>query len=123
MTSEDARAMDMLKGTVADNTLNDCISRQAVLVSIKNLYPDMPVVDIMGSRRKWLDKYAPYFECENAIERLPSVNPQQKIGHWIKTGYIDKVTCSICNRKMWNYWEVNDFDYCPNCGAKMEGTE
>ena len=46
--------------------------------------------------------------------------PQEpKTGHWIKTGYIDKVTCSICKRKMWNFWEVNDFNYCPNCGAKM----
>ena len=55
----------------------DAISRQAALVSIKNLYPDMPVVDIMNARRKWLEKYAPYFECENAIEQLPSVNPQE----------------------------------------------
>ena len=54
----------------------DLISRQAALVSIKNLYPDMPVIDIMSSRRKWLEKYAPYFECENAIEQLPPVNSQ-----------------------------------------------
>lgn len=26
----------------------DCVSRQAVLASIKNLYPDMPILDIMG---------------------------------------------------------------------------
>ena len=55
----------------------DC--RQAVLASIKNLYPDMPVVDIFGARRKWLEKYAPYFECENAVEQLPPVTPQPKI--------------------------------------------
>ena len=67
----------------------DAISRQAVLVSIKNLYPDMPIVDIFGARRKWLEKYAPYFECENAVEQLPSVKPQeQKTGHWI---HIDDV--------------------------------
>lgn len=68
----------------------------------------------------------------DCLRRLPSVNPlskdyntiyytpQPKTGHWIKTGYIDKVMCSICNRKMWNFWEVNDFNYCPSCGAKME---
>jgi hypothetical protein len=54
------------------------ISRQTVLESIKNLYPDMPIMDIMGARRKWLKKYAPYFECENAVEQLPSVTPMQK---------------------------------------------
>lgn len=57
----------------------DAISRQAVLASIKNLYPDMPIVDIFGARRKWLEKYAPYFECENAVEQLPPVRPQQEI--------------------------------------------
>jgi len=56
----------------------DCISRQAVLESIKNLYPDMPVIDIMDARRKWLKKYAPYFECENAVKHLPSVTPKQE---------------------------------------------
>lgn len=55
----------------------DLISRVDALASIKNLYPDMPIVDILGARRKWLEKYAPYFECENAIERLPSVKPQE----------------------------------------------
>ena len=52
------------------------------------------------------------------IDSIPPVNTT-KTGHWIKTGYIDKVTCSNCNRKMWNFWEVNDFDHCPDCGARM----
>ena len=53
----------------------DTISRKTALESIRNLYPDIPVMDIMGARRKWLEKYAPYFECENVIEHLPPVNP------------------------------------------------
>lgn len=69
---------------VNSNNALDTISRQAVLESIKNLYPDMPIVDIMGARRKWLDKYAPYFECENAVEHLPPVNPQPKTGQFAK---------------------------------------
>lgn len=69
---------------------DDLISRQAALVSIKNLYPDMPVVDIFSARRKWLEKYAPYFECENAIEQLPSVNPQEP-----KTDVLDKIRAEI----------------------------
>ena len=58
----------------------DAVSRQAALVSIKNLYPDMPIVNIMGARQKWLEKYAPYFECENVIEHLPPVTPKKMEG-------------------------------------------
>ena len=91
----------------------DAISRQAALASIKNLYPDMPVVDIFNARRKWLEKYAPYFECENAVEQLPPVNPQQKTGHWLYYGRLLK--CSNCG-----YIHDDILDDCPNCRAKMD---
>jgi hypothetical protein len=112
----------------------DAISRQAVLESIKNLYPDMPVMDIMGARRKWLEKYAPYFECENAVEHLPSVTPKQRMGHWIehengfwscvnkngeRDGWIPDYECSECGSRAWKH----KTNYCPNCGAKMESEE
>lgn len=61
----------------------------------------------------------------DAIEDLPSVNPQQKTGFWC--GY-DKNDITL-----WNWWDINTcsicgnggkhynkFRYCPNCGAKME---
>ena len=97
--------------------IGELVSRQAALESIRNLYPDMPIVDIMSARRKWLDKYAPYFECENAIEQLPSINPQApKTGHWIETDSDDSYwyMCSECHRRT-----DEKSDYCPSCGAKM----
>ena len=100
----------------------EAISRQAALASIKNLYPDMPIVDIMGARRKWLEKYAPYFECENAIEQLPSVSSQKpKTGHWIakRIGIIDReLYCDQCGEEA-----LADYPSrcCSNCGAKMIG--
>lgn len=93
-------------------TRDDAISRQAVLESIKNLYPDMPVMDIMGARRKWLEKYAPYFECENAVEHLPPVNPRPKTGYWIQEPYGFK--CSKC-LIIHSHTSI----FCPSCGAKM----
>ena len=88
--------LDNLIGMVEDNQYNDydfalkkgieslrkepcedAISRRAVLAGIKNLYPDMPIVNIMDARRKWLEKYAPYFECEKVVEHLPSVTPSE----------------------------------------------
>ena len=48
----------------------DCISREQALVAIRNLYPGMPRVDFNGSLRKWVDKYRPYIECDDAIKQL-----------------------------------------------------
>ena len=81
----------------------DLISRQAVLESIKNLYPNMPVMDIFGARLKWLEKYAPYLECENAVEHLPSITLQERTGHWIKItkgALREKYICSECGRQI-----------------------
>ncbi len=86
----------------------DCISRKAAL-------------DITWHDPSYSDPLNVLTEVRDKIRELPSLTPQEpKTGHWRKTGYIDKVMCSICNRKIWNFWEANDFDYCPNCGAKME---
>lgn len=54
----------------------DCISRADAIAAIKNLYPDMPVMDIMNARRKWQKKYSQYIECEKEIEKLSSVQPK-----------------------------------------------
>ena len=48
-----------------------------------------------------------------------------KHGRWVQIGYdkaLDRITCSCCE----DYWNIEDnqtqyFNYCPNCGAKMDG--
>ena len=63
-------------------------------------------------------------------EKLPSVMPQQKTGKWIKPEpeesilfgghtYIPPMKCSVCGRTALD----EPWNFCPNCGAKMEGTE
>lgn len=52
------------------------------------------------------------------IKTLPPVNPQPKIGHWIN-GDCKGGNCSICGEYYAFYPESGDFNYCPNCGAKM----
>lgn len=43
-------------------------------------------------------------------------------GRWIED--LDEMECSVCKRQ-WNYCDndTNTFNYCPNCGAKMDGVE
>ena len=66
--------------------MDDIISRQAAMCdlisgsdaicAILDLYPDRPVIDFCGARRKWAEKYKPYIEAEKAIRRLPSAQPE-----------------------------------------------
>ena len=58
-----------------------------------------------------------------AEKGMPSIQP--KTGHWKKTGFIDKVICDVCNKRVWDTFTdgVLNFQYCPNCGAKMLPTD
>lgn len=51
----------------------DCISRQAVISKMRNLYPDIPFVNFNNARLKWLRKYKPYLDCEEVVKSMPSV--------------------------------------------------
>lgn len=49
-----------------------------------------------------------------SIDKLPSVTPQQKVGHWIDTGSGQK--CSKCHEIQYGY--DNHRLYCANCGSR-----
>ena len=54
---------------------------------------------------------------EMAIEALKQ--PEQKQGKWIVTGtFFDFLKCSCCGYK--KPWNQDIFNFCPNCGARME---
>ena len=57
--------------------------------------------------------------CVTIIElaRIPSADVAPvRHGRWIDSGE-GWVKCSVCHA--WDYYD--GFDYCPNCGAKMDG--
>ena len=71
-------------------------------------------------------------QAEHSIDDLPAVDAAPVVhGRWIEyplcLGYAgtyseDHIVCSNC-KSVWNIIE-NDtecFDYCPHCGAKMDG--
>ena len=97
--------------------MNDAISRQAMHIELE----------------KWITygeyKYSSATKyLYDRIDKLPSVNPT-KTGHWIRwyeqkeyDGYTENIPhckCSECNRE-YDPYTASLFNYCPNCGAKME---
>ena len=68
---------------------------------------------------------------ESEISNIPSAQPERKKGKWIY-GEHDVAMCDgyRCNRcgffVPWDYEHkfidfINDYHYCPNCGAYMRG--
>ena len=54
------------------------------------------------------------------IEKLSSVIPKPKTGHWYKSSCDICYTCSFCGVTNASGTKYN---YCPHCGAKMEEVE
>ena len=74
---------------------DDLISRQAAI----DLFPN----DTLEWDMK--DGYAAPYLVRRMIEELPSAQPERKKGKWI------------------HYYDIEEGNYCPNCGAKMDEDE
>lgn len=58
-----------------------------------------------------------------ALKRLPSIDAvERKTGKWLPTHDADKLRCSNCDViHLIAQYPHGDINFCPNCGAKMEG--
>ena len=86
--------------------MDDLISREAVKEMIKNHRVDFSTEKDYRTARA----------CANAV---PPAEPKR--GYWkynAKIGTFKVWTCDQCG---WN--SEAEFNFCPNCGAKMEVTE
>lgn len=55
------------------------------------------------------------------LKGLPSAQPEPRKGHWERKWedwrhQMSWFECSVCHAGY-----MDDYDYCPNCGAEMEG--
>ena len=58
--------------------MDDLISRQAAIEAIQNLYPGMPRFNVCSNiLDRWYKTNKQYIECEDAINKLPSVQPEK----------------------------------------------
>lgn len=51
-----------------DKGIDDFV--KSIICELRNKYPDMPIVDIFGSREKWKEKNSQYLECENLAYKI-----------------------------------------------------
>ena len=84
----------------------------------------------MANEKRLIDAYALWAEfmdyadtgiefdgegVANAIANAPTVDAVEVVhGRWLEGKTLEK--CSICGKKGFPDW-----NYCPNCGAKMDG--
>ena len=92
--------------------MSDLISRQAAIMAV--LYGSLGATTIYGRTEQGM---AAQKEIVQAIRMLPSA---ERKGHWMKKWHTvfkeELPCCSECNNFMAFRW-----DYCPNCGARMDG--
>ena len=82
----------------------DLIDRQAVVDLFKTYQPRMATSVI---------------KFGNALKELPTVEAEPvRHGHWIDNDIDSEAWnfCSVCGEQA-----IDNYDYCPNCGAKMDG--
>ena len=96
------------------------ISREAALRALENCVP--------YGNTLWTDKYA----ARARIDAIPAADVVEvRHGEWSAKRLDNfrkyKVTCTVCSAEYIgnydSYDEPSDFNYCPNCGAKMNGGE
>ena len=83
------------------------------------------------SKDEFLRVTNPFDYLRKRINSLSSVTPAEKVGHWITQWNLahqkEYYYCSEC-REEYSYdgetgIKMNDYKYCPNCGARMTESE
>ena len=99
--------------------MTDLIDRQAAIDALNEYF-----VRIGKLKRRGLNKgeKAIRLDTVGAINSLPSAQPEQKVGKWIRHEDEDGEpyghNCSVCGE--WYVMPYGKTKFCPNCGAKME---
>jgi hypothetical protein len=102
----------------------DCISREdaiGIVARIKEMHID--------DREQYPINYGTICDIDLALQQLPPITPQPKMGRWKYVQYdnnpnIGNWHCSECRGICTEMHSIEDaYNYCPDCGAKMEVEE
>ena len=106
----------------ADKLLDDISAEQMALAKFQRNYPSDRLVEGQMVELQFV---------KGRVESMPTIDVEQKHGHWIKpTGMMPPehhghYECSACHQWAMRNWKhrLELTDYCPHCGAKMDGKE
>ena len=131
----ETRACDWISRQAAIDALDIINGAEEVL---RSLPPAQPVATDTIRRQAAKEAYCKHFcyrgvacpdnlckEVNEAFDKLPPAQPERKTGTWIPYDTIPRYVicrCSACGTDILVPC-INDktiFNYCPNCGAKME---
>lgn len=118
LDSKYIEAFEISIKALEQESCDDCISRQAAIRAIEAL--QLPIMRETDAFYQF--KFSGMSEAKEAVENLPSVSPQQKVGRWVVTDD-DLVYCSECEDSYYPRPIDASWYYCPHCGAKMEVEE
>ena len=85
------------------------------------------LIDANVMRQDWLENGENEYVYDanavlDSIDAQPTVDAVEVVhGRWIDTDYKPDIycKCSVCGRRVYAY--DDGYNYCPNCGAKMDG--
>ena len=86
------------------------IKREYAVDAVLDVYYDTPDIDLSGEK------------FEDAILKIPAADVAPvRHGRWgTHSDRPDSLICSVCNCGF-DMWKHDPHNYCPNCGAKMDG--
>ena len=98
--------------------MSDLIDREAAIEYLKR------IIDATNTDGRYNLGFIDGLEfCINHLSTEPSIQPEQKKGKWIERPIAGCATvrCSVCTELFWK--NRGRWNFCPNCGAEMEGEE
>lgn len=96
------------------------IEREALMRRIKEIHcAECDSYHGVRCRACWVDDTLDYIDSEPAADVTPV-----RHGRWVSVPHKLARVCSVCNRdEPYKFADIDAdvYDYCPNCGAKMDG--
>ena len=96
------------------------IDREAAISLIKQYG-----MDAIDGGRYSLDTVDDCIELANRIKALPAADVVPVVhGRWIEDhDYLKCPECGVMVKRDFTFLDIGDWNYCPNCGAKMDEKE
>ena len=106
-----------------DINVGELISRQAAIDAIGEKSDEIYKTKQKGATYPHDDFFQGMAYAEDVVKQLPSAEPKRIRGQWItdKQGFVTwSAICNKCGARTQMF--DGYYNFCPNCGAKMEET-